>query len=113
MNCRMMIGFLCVVSIVANFSYAHESNGIRKIVRIAWYAAQTGAGYCFLDRFHRTAMSSLYPCDIIKACWRDKRGVGSCGVASVTLLWHGLSGLDRELRIREFLKRQFKTVRNK
>lgn len=107
MKHKKLIALLASALIICSVHAGREESGwIRKTARVVFYGAETAVGCHFFNVFHGRAPQSLWPWDVASKMWNNKRGAGSEAFASAVLLWHGLRGLDKELRITEQLKKK-------
>ena len=84
----------------------HSKHWAAKTAKIAWHAAQIGVGVWLMRFFiQRLNDSNLSYCKQLRSSktWE----VAGFGVASTTALYAGLSGIDKEFKLRKRLKKFF------
>lgn len=106
---QYLVAIVLLLSARSAHTKHHESNRVKKIVHVAFYAAQTAAGCHFFNQFY-AKVGSLWPCPVASKICDDPWRAGSEGLASATLLWRGLKGLDKELQISKEFKRKKRLI---
>ncbi len=80
----------------------NESGWMKKTARVSWHAVQLASGLVFLNKWHTMTDGHCSPCSKRNGFDCDR---GPFIVASATLIWYGLRGLNKELHLREQFKK--------
>ncbi len=104
MKHKKLIALVALGVMVQSTHAGNESSGwMKKTAYVSWHGVQVVAGAVLLNKWHTMTGGKCNPCSKSHGFDCDR---GPFIVASATLLWHGVRGLEKELHIWKQFKKK-------